>query len=164
MPARVNFPLAYHITWGTYGIRLHGDERGTVDRSMNNFGDPIIGRDGDWQRIESSLLRFPVRVLTIEQRVFVEDVIPEICGRGGWKFITTAAAPDHVHNIISASVDGKDVRKWLKRWLSEALSQRWPVEQGQVRWAECGSVKWIWNDDYYRRAEDYIRGQRTHSE
>ena len=164
MPIRTLFPMAYHITWGTYGTRLHGDERGTVDRSMNNFGDPIIGRDGDWHRIESSRLRFPARVLTVEQRLLIENIVPDICIRGGWTFVTTAAADDHVHNIISSPVDGKDIRKWLKRWVSEALNKRWPIEQGQVWWAECGSVKWIWNEDYYRRAADYVRGQRTHPE
>jgi hypothetical protein len=36
-------PLAYHITWGTYGTRLHGDKRGTVDRENNAFGTPVLG-------------------------------------------------------------------------------------------------------------------------
>jgi hypothetical protein len=33
---RTYFPLGYHITFGTYGTRLHRDPRGTVDRSVNN--------------------------------------------------------------------------------------------------------------------------------
>jgi hypothetical protein len=40
MISRATFPLAYHITWGTYGTRLHGDERGTVDRSANVLAIP----------------------------------------------------------------------------------------------------------------------------
>src|SRR5438876_12296826 len=35
--------LAYHITWGTYGTRLHGDPRKTVDRQHNAYGEPILG-------------------------------------------------------------------------------------------------------------------------
>ncbi|MEP7214250.1 MAG: hypothetical protein ABI791_14320 [Acidobacteriota bacterium] len=31
-------PLAYLITIRMYGTWLHGDERGSVDRSMNKFG------------------------------------------------------------------------------------------------------------------------------
>jgi REP element-mobilizing transposase RayT len=102
--------------------------------------------------------------LTIEQRLFAENIIPEICIRGGWTFVTAAAAGDHVHNVISASVDSKDIRKWLKRWVSEALNGKWPCEPGQVWWAECGSVKWIWNERYHARAVDYVRKQRTHHE
>ena len=26
--------------WGTYGTRLHGDARGTVDREHNEYGTP----------------------------------------------------------------------------------------------------------------------------
>ncbi len=112
--ARTVFPLAYHITFGTYGTRLHGDDRGTVDRSLNNFGDPIIGREDDWNRMERRLLRFEPRNLAIEQRIFVEQSVPQICTRGGWQFIEVAAAPDHVHNMVVAKADGNAVRKWLK--------------------------------------------------
>src|SRR2546421_11369035 len=43
-------PLAYHITWGTYGTRLHGDGRGTVDREHNEYGTPVLGPDPERQR------------------------------------------------------------------------------------------------------------------
>src|SRR5437773_6810982 len=107
MSTHMDFPLAYHITFGTYGTRLHGDERGTIDRTMNKFEEAIIGLDKEWQRIERSLLKFPPRVLTIEQRLFIEEIVPSICARGGWKHLATAAAPDHVHNVLSAEVEGE---------------------------------------------------------
>ncbi len=161
MPTRTVFPLAYHLTWGTYGTRLHGDQRGTVDRSANNYGDPIVGQDGDWQREESSLLRFPPRVLTFDQRLFIEQVLPAICVRGRWTLIVAAAAPDHVHVVLCAEVDGKDIRKWLKRWVSDALSEHWALDPQQVWWAECGSVKWVWNQEYRRQVIGYVQRQRT---
>jgi REP element-mobilizing transposase RayT len=160
-PAPSVFPLAYHITFGTYGTRLHGDDRGTVDRSLNNFGDPIIGGDQDWNRMERRMLRFEPRKLTVDQRLFVEQSLPQICARGGWQFIEVAAASDHVHNMIAANADGSAVRKWLKRWLGEALSARWLLQPREVWWAECGSVKWIWTEDYFERVEQYVGRQRT---
>jgi hypothetical protein len=48
----VYLPLAYHITFGTYGTRLHGDDRGTVDQAHNFYGDLIAEKDEDWQQIE----------------------------------------------------------------------------------------------------------------
>src|SRR5690348_3032028 len=51
-------PLAYHITFGTYGTRLHGDQRGTVDRRVNGYGDPIVGSDPSWWEQERDRLRF----------------------------------------------------------------------------------------------------------
>ena len=48
-----------------------------------------------------------------------------------------------------------------ERWLSQALSERWPLQPRQVWWAECGSVKWVWADDYYDRVTEYVRRQQT---
>jgi REP element-mobilizing transposase RayT len=155
------FPMAYHITWGTYGTRLHGGDRVTVDRKENQFGDPIIGIDPDWQMAEQRLMRFPQRLLSLEQKLFVQNKIPEICQRGKWNFIATAAAKNHVHNVVGAAVDGKDIRKWLKRWISEAMNAQWPLKPDEVWWAECGSVKWIWNRGYYERVVQYVEDQRA---
>ncbi len=161
MPPHLKSPLAYHITWGTYGTRLHGDPRGTVERKMNTYGDPIIDRDDEWKSEKSTRLRFPPRILSTDQRLFIEDAIPAICVRGHWHLASAAAAPDHIHVLLSADADGKAVRKWLKRWAGEALTERWPLVEGQVWWAECGSVKWILDEDYFQRATNYVQKQRT---
>jgi REP element-mobilizing transposase RayT len=154
-------PLAYHITWGTYGTRLHGDDRGIVLRDQNQFGEPIIGADSDLDRAESANLRFPPRFLTPEQRRFIESVYPEICTRGNWEPIVIAAAPDHVHTVLRGAADGQDIRKWLKRWMTQALSSRWTLHPGELWWAECGSVKWIWKPDYFDRVVNYVTRQKT---
>jgi REP element-mobilizing transposase RayT len=156
-----DWPIAFHITFGTYGTRLHGDPRGTVDRRHNFYGDPIIGADADWQREEQVSLKFPVVLLDDQQRRFIESTIPAICDRGTWKLHVCAAKEDHVHTVLSTSSDGQVVRRLLKRWLSDAVSQRWPRLPGQAWWAECGSVKWVWTQDYYQQVYDYVRRQRT---
>ena len=116
-------PLAYHITFGTYGTRLHGDPRGTVDRKANKPGDPIIGAEPDWERMERSSLRFPAMLLTTENRSFIEFVVPSLCDRGGWELHVCAAKPDHVHVLLATSREAKPVRRWLKTWLSQALNE-----------------------------------------
>ena len=154
-------PLAYHMTVGTYGTRLHGDPRGTVDRSHNRPGDPILGRDEDWQKEELSLLKFDPVVLAAPQRGFIEGIVPAICQRGGWEYHIVAARADHIHVELSSKSEGQVVRRLLKRWLSEELSEHWPLPPGAVWWAECGSVKWIWDQWYFQNVYDYVRQQRT---
>ena len=94
-------PLAYHITFGTYGTRLHGDARGTVDRGMNKPGDPIIGADRGWWEFERGKLKFPPVELDREKMLFVESVLPSICARGGWEYHTGVGGADHVHTLSS---------------------------------------------------------------
>jgi REP element-mobilizing transposase RayT len=161
MPPSRDHPLAYHITFGTYGTRLHGDARGTVDRSQNNPGDPIIGRDDAWCRLERNLLRFDPVLLERDQRIHAEASIPDVCHRGEWHLHVAAAKPDHVHVLLTADVEGKAVRRWFKAWLGKAMNKRWPRPAGATWWAECGSIKWIWKRDYFDNVFDYITRQRT---
>jgi REP element-mobilizing transposase RayT len=99
--------------------------------------------------------------LTGQQRRFIESVVPEVCDRGGWGYHIAAAGSDHVHVLLSADTEGKVARRLLKRWLGQALSLRWPLSDGQSWWAEGGSVKWVWDEAYFRRSFDYIANQRA---
>ena len=156
-------PMAYHITFGTYGTRLHGDARGTVDRRMNWPGEPIIGSDASWWGQERDRLRYPPVVLTGEQMGHAQASVPDICTRGGWQHHTCAAGPDHVHVVLTCEAEGERVRMWLKRWLGEALSRRWPLPNDATWWAEGGSVKWVWTEDYFDDVYRYVHGQRAAS-
>jgi REP element-mobilizing transposase RayT len=155
-------PLAYHITFGTYDTRLHGDPRGTVDREHNQFGTPILEPDEERQKEEAARLKFDPIYFTLEQRQFIESVIPRICERGKWQYVVCAAGSDHVHVcLIAPDVPGDCIEPWLKRWLSEALSAKWPLPDGARWWARNGSVKWIFDEAYFRNVKIYIFRQRA---
>ncbi|MCC6580982.1 MAG: hypothetical protein IT440_11125 [Phycisphaeraceae bacterium] len=154
-------PLAYHITFGTYGARLHGDPRGTVIRELNRITDPIIGNDPRWRQKEIERLKFPSVELTLDMRKKIESLGPAVCSRGGWTFHNIAAGRDHVHLLLSADAEGNAVRRWAKTWLGQELSRTWPLQDGATWWAEGGSVKWIWDQRYLEQAFVYIDQQRA---
>ena len=154
-------PLAYHITWGTYGTRLHGDARGTVDRDHNEYGTPVLGPDPERQRIEQQRLKFPPVVLTTDERQFVESTVPDVCRRGHWDYVESAAGPDHVHTVLSSPFDPETIRRLLKRWIGQTLSDRRPLPPGATWWAEDGSIRWISDHWYLGNAAYYVRRQRT---
>jgi hypothetical protein len=52
----------WHITWGTYGARLHGGDRPTVNRYHNKPGEPYVGPDMHRAWAENDLLRRRHRV------------------------------------------------------------------------------------------------------
>ncbi|HEX4125794.1 MAG TPA: hypothetical protein VHY37_13795 [Tepidisphaeraceae bacterium] len=156
--------LAYHITWGTYGTRLHGDPRNTVDRQHNQYGERVLGFDEHrWER-EKTSLKFPPVLFTIAQRVIAESLLPEICQRGGWIHRTGAVGPDHVHVILTSQHDPKTIRRLFKRWLHQTLDDRLGhLPDRATWWAECGSTRWIFAEDgeYYANAIDYVTRQRA---
>lgn len=154
-------PLAYHITWGTYGKRLHGDARPTVDRDHNEFGTPPLPRDDERNARERELLKFAPVELTVEQRLFIESIVSSVCERGHWTFLTCAAGPDHVHVVLSSHFDPETIRRLLKRWIGQALSEHWPLEPGSTWWAEDGSTKWAFDEGYRENMMKYVHRQRT---
>jgi REP element-mobilizing transposase RayT len=154
----------WHITFGTYGARLHGSDRPTVSRAQNNPGDPFIEPNRELAEKRRSAMTFQEVRLTREQQLLIENVLPEIVNRGGWTLRTCAAGPDHVHILldIDPRVHGEKVRRLLKRWLGLALSQRWPRPEGASWWAEQGSNIAIHEEDYLTNAFDYVFEQRAH--
>jgi REP element-mobilizing transposase RayT len=153
--------LAYHITWGTYGTRLHGDRRGTVDREHNELNTPVLGYDEHrWEQSRENLKYPPIR-MTREQMLFIQEMIPKLCERGYWKHLADAAGPDHVHAVLTSEHNPETIRRLLKRWLTQELMKRWAlVGEDRTYWAECGSIRWIGDDDYLTNAVKYVADQR----
>ncbi|MGD0140842.1 MAG: hypothetical protein ABSD28_18415 [Tepidisphaeraceae bacterium] len=156
--------IAYHITWGTYGTRLHGDPRGTVDREHNQRGSPILGFDEHRWEQEKQRLKFPPVRLMDEQRIFAESLIPNVCQRGHWTHRSCAVGSDHVHVILTSEHDPETIRRLLKRWLGQELSRHYPLPPGATWWAECGSIRWITEEEYYSNALQYVTRQRATKE
>lgn len=154
-------PLGYFLSWATYGTRLHGDPRGTVDRTQTGHRDPILGPDKERWEYEQEKMNFPPVILTREQRLFAESGIPRIWERGLWKYDTCAVAPDHVQVILTSAHQPKAIRRILKRWLGQYLSEKWPLDEGATWWAECGSIKWLIDPAYFQNACGYVSRQRT---
>ncbi len=154
---------AWHITFGTHGTRLHGDPRPTVDRKHNERGTPFLAPDPRREGRERSRLASPPVLLSREQCLFVESRIPTICDRGGWEYMESAAATDHVHVLLRAdsTIHGKHIRRWLKQWVTEELNREYKGERSSPWWADGGSTKPVKDDDYLANVVRYIRRQRT---
>ena len=160
----------WHITFGTHGSRLHGDERPTVDRQHNERGTPFLPPDPERRAAEHNRMDGPPVLLTREQCLFIQEIIPAICVRGGWTLRVTSAAPDHVHVLvdIDPAIHGEKVRRLIKRWVGEALSEKWGKPgsgrpgspAGESWWAEEGSNKPVKDGEYLNNAFGYIEKQR----
>lgn len=158
----------WHITWGTYGTRLHGGDRPTVEREFNQLDEDFVDRDDRREQFERNRMRGSGVLLDDSQRERIEAILPELCDRGGWKLRICAAGTegDHVHILLDApnAVHGKQIRQLLKRWITQALDTGWGKPESGSWWAEAGSTRAVKNLSYLRNATVYIHKQRaTHS-
>ena len=155
----------WHLIFGMYGTRLHGDERPTVNRKHNERNEPFVEHDPDRMAAARGQMRGAPVYLTAAQRAVIESVVPDICVRGGWTYRLCAAPDDadHVHVLLDASpqIDPYAIMKWLKRWLGEELTRRWGKPRSTTWWAKGGSRRSVKTEAYLRNVYDYIRRQRT---
>ncbi len=148
----------YHITFGTYGTRLHGGDAPTVSRPLNRRGDPFVEKNDALWTIKNNKMKESPCYFTEEQRRFVEEEIPALCVRGNWTHHVSACQEEHVHVLLTAEADPKDVRKWLKTWLSQSLNDWF---EKRTWFADGGSGKWVNDDEYFNNVYRYVLKQRT---
>ena len=73
-------PLAYFLTWTTYGTWLPGDERG-----WNRKGEPeILPPNALFVEMAQSQLKEPSFTLSTKSRTLVEETIRRHCEIRGW--------------------------------------------------------------------------------
>jgi len=58
----------WHITFGTYGTRLHGSHRPTVDKQHNQRGTPFLALDAQREQAALACMKDPCRLLIAQQR------------------------------------------------------------------------------------------------
>jgi len=94
-------PLAYLITFRSYGTWLHGDERGSVDRSHNRYGFPYIPANPQWEDYKRKALKSPPVKLRAKQRRSIEFAIRETCERRKWLLYAFNIRTNHVHSVVA---------------------------------------------------------------
>ena len=152
-------PIAYFLTWVTYGTWLPGDQRGWVEyRRGWQVSDPQL------ERLCAQLMTEDAcRLSSTEQRI-VENQIAETCQHRGWTLHETNCRSNHVHAVICAQdVPPKKIRDDVKAWCSRRLNEN----SSQARdhwWAERGSIRWVWNQEQLNRVILYVREAQDRKE
>ena len=137
----MNDPLAFFITWTTYGSWLPGDERGWVE-TPGRFMEPN-------PRLESlahKLMKEGSLTLDHEQRDMVEKTIADHCRHRGWHLHRVSCRTQHVHVVVTAADrDPNDVMEQFKAWCTRRLKEldrkRATQPQRAKWWTEGGSKR-----------------------
>jgi REP element-mobilizing transposase RayT len=143
-------PIAYHITWRTYGSWLPGDEKGWVKHK-------ILG-----VQIENKPLEDHARSLTRDvvalgeaQRDIVEQTFRDHCHFRNWELHAVNVRTNHVHVVVSAAIHPDQVMQQFKAWCSRRLNEATDSPPAKW-WAIHGSTKWINEPQYLEEAIRYV--------
>ena len=150
----------YHILWTTYGTWLPGDARGWVQK-----GNPFIQHaDPALEQRARKQMREDAIALSDAQRSLIEHTIREHCRIRRWPLHALNVRSSHIHIVVSADRDAREVMKQLKAWCSRRLSDAERLDTravargaGRRRWfTEGGRMKLIDDDTYFEIAVRYV--------
>jgi hypothetical protein len=111
------FPLAYLITFRTYGTWLHGDDRSST-RRRRKTGTEIKLIDINVpleERMREEMLQAPV-VLDLKQRKTVTEAIQEVCQYRVYPLHAVNVRTNHGHVVLTAQTDPDRVADTLKAY------------------------------------------------
>jgi REP element-mobilizing transposase RayT len=152
-------PLAYHITWTTYGTWLAGDTRGWVEAGTPGVQPP------DLAQADAARRRMTAAAVTLSgaQRAVVEQTVRRHCNLRRWELHALNVRSNHIHLVVTApEVKPEVVLSQLKAWCARRLSEHAGLPAGSSRngarrwWTEHGSTKWINDEVYLENAIQYV--------
>ena len=149
-------PLAYFITFRTYGTWLQGDARGwTVagDQPGAPLHAPHRGFAGDAHR----RMRDGPFVLDTAGRQAVERSMRETCALCDWDVFALNVRPNHVHIVLRTPGETPEpVMTALKRWATRALRAAGMVGADRPVWSRHGSTKYLWTERAIEDTAAYV--------
>jgi REP element-mobilizing transposase RayT len=149
-------PLAYLITFRTYGTWLHGDERGSTDRHNNIYRTPHIAADDRWKVHNEQRLKDEPLILNAEMRSIVEQAIRETCAIRDWHLSAINVRTNHAHTVVAANRKAELVLNAFKANATRMLKQAGLWTSDHSPWADKGSCRRIWNEQGVVNAINYV--------
>jgi REP element-mobilizing transposase RayT len=96
-----DYPLAYLITFRSYGTWLHGDERGSVNRFRNQYKSRRLPPEKNWLQANHNRMKSEMVLLNGQQRHCVEDALKETCEFRKWNLLASNVRTNHAHTVVS---------------------------------------------------------------
>jgi REP element-mobilizing transposase RayT len=144
-------PLAYLLTWTTYGTWLPGDERG-----WSRKGEPEIQPPNRlFHEMAESRMKEPTFSLVEDHRRLVEQTIRKHCEIRGWLLHAVNVRSNDVHVVVTAAGYAPETaREQLKAWSTRKLKG---LAKDRFRfWTEGGSCRWINHEAELEAAMVYV--------
>ena len=109
-------PIAFFLTWTTYGTWLPGDERGSWHE-----GEFVPSNDL-FREMAASEMKETAFFASREDREVIELTIRQHCEIRGWVLHAVAARSNHVHVVVSApGYTPETARDQFKAWCTRRL-------------------------------------------
>ena len=150
-------PLAYFLTWTTYGTWLPGDARGWVHDKDGAWHVDVRGDEPVRVATAQAMMREKPVILTLADRDRVERVIVDSCAVKNWPVHQVSVRTNHVHLVVTAPCQTPEkVMSYLKAWASRGLNKR---HGRRAWWTRHGSTRYLNDERSLDAALRYVQTQ-----
>jgi REP element-mobilizing transposase RayT len=149
-------PKAYLLTVSTYGTRLHGDVRGTVDRDHNQYNAPFVPPDEKWVELRRDQLSEPPLKLNAEMRGKVDSAIRHHAEYRKWHLHAAHVRTNHFHVVVAALLPSDRMLAQFKAYATRALRESGVIGDRRNVWTEGGSKRRLYTDQAVIDACNYV--------
>ena len=151
-----NAPRAFLFTFTPYGTRLHGDERGSVDKFHNRYGCEFVAPDLTFEAMRRADLAEEPLLIDPRMRGIIEDTMLQHCDHRKWHHFSSNVRTNHIHAVLSAAGEPGRMLGDLKAYLTRALRAGGAIGDRRRIWAEGGSKRYLFTDEAVARACEYV--------
>lgn len=152
-----DFPLAYLLTFRTYGTWHHGDERFSVGRNgMNSYGGPKFQPSVPFAEQMAGSQTQPSFLLSEEERICVGSAIESVCSHREYLLRAANVRTNHAHAVVSAGVQPEKIVNEFKAYATRKLRFEFEIGPERKIWARGASTRYLWKPRQVLAAVDYV--------
>ena len=153
-------PLAYFLTFTTYGTWLHGRDPGSVDRAHNEVGAPFLPPDAERMRAARVQMKEAPYTLGPERRNVVLGTICEVARHRRWNLWAVHVRTNHAHIVVTADAKPEKVMADFKAYASRRLKERLGEPADCPRWTKHGSTLYLWTEAEVAAKIEYVLNEQ----
>ncbi len=152
-------PLAYLLTWTTYGTWLPGDARGWVDRHRRH-GEIVDPPDALRENRAKARMTEDAVILDVPVRHAADEAIRTVCQYKEWFVHALEVRSNHVHIVVSAGdVSPGEVMRALKAYATRAMNALCQTKPRRHWWTRDGSKRYLNTEQSLHAAIEYVLHQ-----
>ena len=151
-----NSPIAYFLTFRTYGTWLPGDVRESVDKNYNQPNTPKKHPNEHLLTKSSQhMLHLPCILTSIERDIVLNAIICA-CKKYQWRLFAAHVRSNHIHVLVQSNKAPEHIMTQLKAHATRRLRKEISKSQYQKVWARHGSTKYIWREENLHLTLHYV--------
>jgi len=151
------FPLAYLLTFRTFGSWLHGDEKGSFQRLRNRGPrSKWIDSNGPLAERMSESMKQSLVPLTSVQRDHVDAAVREVCEFRAYGLKAVNVRSNHAHVVVHADLRPEKIVNEMKAYSTRRLRREGEYEADHKIWSRGASTRYLWKPKHVVAAIDYV--------